>query len=103
VKDSWKTGRATVNLGLRWEHYRTYTLDSDKVAGRLRQFRHYEGYTLINWTKLAPRIGCGVGRDRQRQDVAKGAYGRYNHEYSEEDTANTSRTLLVTTRWRWHD
>jgi hypothetical protein len=103
VKDSWKMGRATVNLGLRWEHYRTYTHDSNKAQGVFGNSGFYEGYTLINWTAFAPRAGVAWDVTGSGKTILKGAFGRYNHEFSEEDTANTSPNGLTTTRWRWRD
>jgi outer membrane receptor protein involved in Fe transport len=101
AKDTIKAGRATMNIGLRWEHYRSYTHDSTKEQGVFGNAGFYEGYTLIDWSAFAPRVGIAYDVTGTGKTIVKAAYGRYNHEFPEEDTANTSPNSLVTTRWRW--
>ncbi len=103
IRDTWRFGRATVNLGLRWEHYKGYTWDSTKVAGEFSTAGFFPGEPMYNWTAWAPRIGVVWDITGHATTLLKAQWGHFNHEISEEMSNTLNPNGLVTTTWKWHD
>jgi hypothetical protein len=80
ANDSWQvSNRLTLNLGLRFDHYRVFLPEQAHPAGRfnptLQTFPAVR--TLIDWNLLAPRIGVIHDLAGNGKTIAKLSYGHY--------------------------
>jgi len=56
VKDSWRMGRFTANLGLRWERFDGRAKDVDKPQGTFGGAGFTPGFPVYTWTSTTPRL-----------------------------------------------
>ncbi len=85
VNDTWAVGRATVNMGVRWDRYDNWLPDQKQVA-----FTHgidklsipdatFAKADLNTWNSFAPRIGFVYDLTGNGRSVVKANYGLYWH------------------------
>jgi outer membrane receptor protein involved in Fe transport len=103
VRDTWRLGRMTANLGLRYEEYRAYTNDSTKVQGDFGNSGFFPGTEVAMWKNFAPRLGVAWDVWGTGKSVLKAQWGRFNNESSASFALGFSRAVLNTTTYRWHD
>ena len=78
VQDQWTVKRATMNLGLRFDHYRAYSRAFDVPAGPFIAARSYpETDDLQNFKDLNPRLGGAYDLFGNGKTAVKGFLGRY--------------------------
>ena len=83
MNDSWRaTGRLTINLGLRFDRYRTFLPAQEHPAGQssnrswTRQVFAAKS-NLIDWNVVAPRVGVSQDLSGDGRTLLKATYGRY--------------------------
>jgi outer membrane receptor protein involved in Fe transport len=103
VRDTWRVGRLTANLGLRYERYRAYTDDSTKVQGTFGNAGFFPGFEVLSWQSFAPRLGAAWDVTGTGNSVLKAQWGRFNHESSASFALGYAADVLNTTTYRWHD
>ena len=120
AQDKWTMGRATVNLGLRYDDFIGETLPSDVLASRISTAIHFaecpDGKnnsqagcvgTVQNWKDLSPRIGLAYDLFGDGRTAVKASFAKYvNGEQI--GTANAAgnnpvSTLGLTDRRTWND
>ncbi len=108
VSDQWSLGRLTLNLGLRWDHYKSHIPEQQQVASETAGFTvpaiTYPAQTFFTWDSVVPRIGgvydlFGTGRT-----VVKVNYGffRHNPGITPADDANPNQASKFI-RYQWND
>ena len=79
VQDSWQVGRATMNLGLRWDR-QTNSLP-EEIAPKSRFFddpvKQEETGNLVTWNTFAPRLGVIYDLTGDAKTLLKTSYSRY--------------------------
>lgn len=105
VSDTWTRNRVSLNLGLRYDHYRHMYPDQSRPESRFFAAESYPARELTNWNLMAPRVGVSWDVTGSAKQVIKASYGRYYWNIS----ARTL-TLAVTPnnpptwrRYRWTD
>ncbi|MCC6988664.1 MAG: TonB-dependent receptor, partial [Acidobacteria bacterium] len=85
VNDTWSVGRATVNMGVRWDRYNNWLPDQSQVAfthgiAKLAIADQDFAKTDVNtWNSFAPRIGFVYDLTGDGKTVVKANYGLYWH------------------------
>ena len=81
-EDSWSiTPRVTVNLGLRFEHFRTFNPQQSSPAATFsalfptRTFA--QSIDFANWNTVVPRVGVAFDITGKGTSVLRAGYGRY--------------------------
>ncbi|MBI1875978.1 MAG: carboxypeptidase regulatory-like domain-containing protein [Acidobacteria bacterium] len=83
LSDQWALGRVTLNLGLRYDHYRSWVPEQRQLASTTGPFSvpelTFAEQTFFTWDSVAPRAGliydlAGTGRT-----VVKVNYGYFGH------------------------
>jgi hypothetical protein len=83
VNDTWSVGRATLNMGVRFDRYRGWGPEQEQLAGTngpvtidAVTFPETEYFT---WTSFAPRVGFVYDLAGDGRSVIKANYGLYWH------------------------
>ena len=107
--DSWAIGNLTLNLGMRWDRYRSFTPEQEQLAGTSGpvtiQAATFPETTFATWnTAFAPRIGVVWDPRGGATTVIKASYGLFWHNpsYVLADTANTNQAQKSQT-YAWSD
>src|SRR5262249_46378312 len=58
AQDQWTVNRLTLNLGVRFDWFRTHYPDVQLAATNLLPARNYPGAQVLNWQDLSPRLGA---------------------------------------------
>jgi hypothetical protein len=103
VQDRWAVGRATINLGLRLDHYNTYVGAQTKEQGVFGNSGTFPRLDVLTWTAPAPRAGIAFDVDGKGKTVAKGTFGIFNHAMTEDFAQSYNKNARISTRYRWHD
>ena len=118
AQDRWTMGRATLNLGLRYDWFVGETREQDVLAGRFNEAKHFgrceDGRndaragcvgTVQDWKDLSPRVGLAYDLSGDGRTALKASYARYvNGEAIATANANNPITVLGLTDVRpWRD
>jgi hypothetical protein len=103
IQDKWSVGRATVNLGLRLDHYYTYVGAQTKEQGVFGNAGTFPKIDVLTWTAPAPRLGIAYDLDGKGKTVAKSTFGIFNHAMTEDFAQSYNQNARISTRYRWHD
>lgn len=105
LTDTWTRNRVTLNLGVRYDHYRHMYPDQARPESRFFAAESYAGRELTGWNVVAPRLGLSWDVTGSARNVVKASYGRYYW-----NIAARTLTLAVTPnnpptwrRYRWTD
>jgi hypothetical protein len=105
--DTISTGRATINLGVRYDHQEGRALPSEITASKafpdLVPGLTFPGYeSPFTWNTFSPRAGLTFALDEGRRTIARAAYSRYAGQLSPTtvgDLNPASNAGSATYRW----
>jgi Carboxypeptidase regulatory-like domain len=78
--DTWKIRRVTLNLGVRWDHWRDFYGTETTTAIQFQDiFPHVKnpGATVANWNDVVPRLGAVWDVRGNGKTVIKGSFGMF--------------------------
>jgi hypothetical protein len=105
AQDSWKLGRATFNLGARWD-WQANSL-AGVTAPRSRFFQEavtqQETGNLIAWNTVAPRLGVIFDVAGNAKTLLKASYSRYYWQLWTEKGSQASLAGDRSLRYQWID
>lgn len=105
VQDSWKRGRTTLNLGVRWD-WQANSL-AGVTAPRSRFFpdavTQQETGNLITWNTLAPRLGVIFDVAGNAKTLLKASYSQYYWQLWTEKGTQASVAGDRSLRYQWLD
>ena len=107
LTDQWSIGRATLNLGVRYDHYDVYTPDQRQLAytfpsGVAIAASTFAEQHYVKWGSIVPRIGMTYDLFGTGKTVLKGNYGmyRFNPGVGVAASANPNQqTKSLTYQW----
>jgi hypothetical protein len=84
LSDQWSIGRVTLNLGVRYDHYKSFYPDQQQLAGSngpitLPALTTIPGATLFTWDSVVPRVGFAYDVGNDGRTVIKMNYGYFKH------------------------
>jgi hypothetical protein len=83
VNDTWSMGRATMNLGVRWDRYNGYNPEQTSIGATIGRAvavaETFPETQLYTWNLFAPRVGVVFDLSGDGKTVLKGNYGLYWH------------------------
>ncbi len=80
VADGWTIGRATLNLGLRYERYHAFYPDQTGQPGQFSTGGTYPGRDdILTWNHVMPRVGVSWDLRGNGRSVVKGTFGMYGN------------------------
>jgi hypothetical protein len=106
--DQWTIGRATLNLGVRYDHYDVWTPDQRQLAysyGPLNiPAQSFPEAHYVKWDSFVPRIGVTYDLSGSGKSVLKANYGlyRFNPGVGVAGSANPNQDLKNQT-YQWLD
>src|SRR5262249_38900594 len=82
ITDQWSIGRATLNLGVRFDHYDVFTPDQQQLAfafpsGVSIQAQTFPETHYVKWDSFVPRLGFSYDLLGTGKTVLKFNYGMY--------------------------
>jgi hypothetical protein len=81
INDQWSVGRATLNLGVRYDRYRNFTPDQKQLAYSFGPLNvpaaTIPAQTYATWNKIVPRLGITYDLAGDGKTVLKGNYGLF--------------------------
>lgn len=86
VQDRWSvSNRATLTLGVRYDHQRPYYLDASRQPVLTAVFPAFtsKGKTLLTSDKVVPRLGVSYDLSGNGKAVLKAFYGRYYFNFAD--------------------
>jgi hypothetical protein len=109
VTDQWSVGRATLNLGVRYDHYDVYTPDQSQLAytfpsGLSIAALSFPEQHYVKWGSIVPRIGMTYDLMGTGKTVLKFNYGmyRFNPGVGVAASANPNQQVKSLT-YQWLD
>jgi hypothetical protein len=108
VSDSWALGRLTLNLGMRYDHYRSWTPEQFQPAWTtgpvVVQEATFAEASYVNWNSVVPRMGATFDLFGDGRTVLKANYGLFyqNPGVALAATANPN-TPNKTETYAWND
>ncbi len=108
ISDQWSIGRATINLGLRYDRYRVWTPEQRQLAYSLGPLvvpdATFPETTYVTWNSVAPRVGLTLDLRDDGRTVLKANYGffRFNPGVSLASSANPNQSSKSVT-YAWTD
>jgi hypothetical protein len=108
VNDTWSVGRATLNLGFRYDRYHGWLPEQQQLGGTIgpetipaQSFPETHFYT---WHSAAPRLGFVYDLTGDGRSVIKANYGLYWHNpgVGAASSANPNQAEKTAT-WSWND
>ena len=93
--DTWQVGRATLNIGLRFDNSTAYFVAQDLLdaQGKPTGQQSKAIDNLFNWRVLSPRLGMTYKLTQNASSVVKVNYGRYYRGIVTGEFDNTSPSL----------
>jgi hypothetical protein len=84
LSDSWSLGsRLTLNLGLRFDHYKSFVPEQEQIPSETAGFQLPAGtfpeQTFFTWNSVVPRIGATFDLGGNGRSVLKINYGYFRH------------------------
>jgi hypothetical protein len=83
ISDQFSAGRLTLNVGLRFDHYRSWIPEQQQLASTTAGFsvpeRTFAEQTFFKWNSIVPRIGVVFDLTGDGKTVAKVNYGLFQH------------------------
>jgi hypothetical protein len=83
LSDQWSIGRATLNLGVRFDHYKSWIPDQQQLAFSVAGFsvpaRTFPEQTFFTWNSVVPRAGVVYDLTGDGKTVLKANYGLFRH------------------------
>ena len=107
LTDQWSVGRASLNLGVRYDHYDVYTPDQSQLAyafpsGVSIAALSFPAQHYVKWGSFVPRIGMTYDLSGTGTTVLKANYGmyRFNPGVGVAASANSNQaTKSLTYQW----
>ena len=103
--DAWRmTDRVTLNLGVRFDHYRVFLpaqAPPPDAVGQPVIFAPIDN--LVQWNQVAPRIGGVIDASGDGKTVVKGSYGRYWLAPGDLGPAAIPNAAEWWSRYSWND
>jgi hypothetical protein len=108
VNDTWAIGRATVNAGVRWDHYKGWLPEQIQLAQTVGPVavpaKTFAERDLYSWNVVAPRLGFVYDLSGNGRTVVKGNYGLYWHNPGVGVSANANpNTNTKSATYNWND
>jgi Carboxypeptidase regulatory-like domain len=109
VTDQYTLGRATFNLGLRYDHYDVFTPEQHQLAftfptGLSIPNQTFSETHYLKWDSVVPRLGVSIDLQGNGKTVLKANWGKYkfNPGVGVADSANPNQSLKTVT-YNWTD
>ena len=104
VQDIWRIGnQVTLNLGFRWDTFRTWVPDSVKACGQFGDCGTIQGFPTGDWNPIAPRVGLSYDLSGSGKTVLKATWGKYNHTPGDNYSVSYNPQNTVVTTYFWDD
>lgn len=108
VSDQWTLGRATLNLGLRYDRYHVWTPEQRQLAYSFGPLdvpaATFPKTSYVTWSSIVPRLGLTYDLRGDGRTVLKGNYGffRFNPGVNLAASANPNQSSKSVT-YAWTD
>jgi hypothetical protein len=104
VQDRWTIGRATINVGLRFDGASGYLPEQSSPAGTYVGERAYAQTDVYDYSlNVAPRIGISYDVFGNGQTAVKAYFGRFFNQFGSEILENANPNALSTQNVVWTD
>jgi hypothetical protein len=108
LNDQWSLGRITLNLGVRYDYYKSHVPEQRQVASTTAGFSvpatTFAPETFFTWHSVAPRAGIIYNLDGNGRTVAKVNYGYFGHNPGPGAAANGNpNQSFKTLTYTWND
>jgi hypothetical protein len=77
AQDQWSIGRATLNLGVRYDHLKSSNRDTTVEGNRFVPAREFEGGGVVSWHDISPRFGLSYDLLGDGKTAVKFTAGKY--------------------------
>ncbi|MCC7124013.1 MAG: carboxypeptidase regulatory-like domain-containing protein [Acidobacteria bacterium] len=108
ISDQWAIGRATINLGVRYDRYHVWTPEQRQLAYNFGPLvvpaATFAETSYVTWNSFAPRLGLTYDLRGDGRTVFKGNYGyfRFNPGVNLASSANPNQSSKSVT-YAWTD
>ncbi|MFN8058726.1 MAG: carboxypeptidase regulatory-like domain-containing protein [Vicinamibacterales bacterium] len=108
TNDQYSVGRLTFNLGVRFDHYRSYIPAQQQLASTTAGFSipaiDFPEQTFFTWNSVVPRIGAVYDMKGNGKTVLKANYGYFRHNPGPGAAANANPNQAQKDRtYTWTD
>ena len=108
VNDQWAMGRLTLNLGVRYDYYRSHVPEQVQLASTTAGFSlpaaTFPAASFFTWHSVAPRAGLIYDIAGDGRTVAKFNYGYFGHNPGPNAAVNANpNQALKTLTYTWND
>ncbi len=108
VSDQFQRGRFTLNLGVRWDHYKSHVPEQTQLAATTAGFSlpatTFPAQTFFTWNHIAPRAGVVYDLTGDGKTVVKANYGYFGHNPGPGAAADANPNQIQKDRtYNWTD
>jgi hypothetical protein len=104
IQDRWVVGRATINVGLRFDGASGYLPEQSSPAGTYVGERSFPETEIYDFSmNVAPRLGISYDVFGNGQTAIKAFYGRFYNQFGSELVETTNPNALATQNVQWTD
>jgi carboxypeptidase family protein len=104
AQDRWLAGRATVNLGVRFDGVKGYLPAQSSPAGTFVAARSFPATDLYNFElNVAPRIGVSYDLFGKGRTALKAYYGRFYNQFGSEIAESVNPNARINFQVPWRD
>ncbi|HEX3986932.1 MAG TPA: carboxypeptidase regulatory-like domain-containing protein [Acidobacteriaceae bacterium] len=100
--DSWKLARVALNLGVRWERYRSFYPAENKPGGPFSSASVFPSRSLLTWEDVVPRIGAAWDWFGDGRTLLKGSFGIFGDTMGDLWANLFNPDAQVTTSYTWN-
>lgn len=101
LADQWRVGnRLTFNLGLRYDHQRSFVPEQTREAGTFAPATTFARVDVGKWGYFAPRAAAAFDLTGNGRTVVKATYGWFNDEAALAGQQNRNGAFTTTYRFR---
>ena len=106
VQDQWTIGRASLNVGVRYDYLNASALEADVPANRWLPARHFDAvHDVPNWHDVSPRAGVSYDLRGDGKTALKFSFGRYvaGQAVAIANANNPQTTSVLSATRNWTD